>query len=258
MRTWGRACGPQVESCVDVGINSEGLVSAYAPDIAKLKRQEQFHWAHYSSLQNGGVCQELWQTRMQLNPPHSPGVIELIMKSRRGLADTYRRRFSQELYSDFELQQSDLGRMSVGPVRGDVREVVDLAKPLYAWAIESLQVSALRTPLATNGIEFDKQAKQIVLLRTLLKEIIGLPENDAASLVAPLRGLNDLRVIAAHSLNHNFDDAFRKLGVESVPESPRGAWDRLVDHIVAALDSISVELGRDTQRIEKEIISSTG
>ncbi len=243
MRTWGGACGPQVENCVDVGINSEGLVTAYAPDIAKLKRQEQLHWAHYSSLPNGGVCQELWQTRMQLNPPHSPSVIELITKSRRNLADAYRQRFSQELYSDFEPQQADLRRMSVGPVRGDVREVVDLAKPLYTWTVESLQVSALRTPLATNGIEFDKQAKQIVLLRTLLKEIVGLPENDAVSLVDPLRGLNDLRVIAAHSLNHDFDDAFRKLGVESVPESPRDAWDRLVDRIAGALDSISAALG---------------
>lgn len=243
MRTWGRACGPQLESCVDVGMNSEGLVTAFAPDIAKLRRQDQLHWAHYSSLPNGEICQALWQTRMQLNPPQSPSVRELIIKNRRNFADTYRQRFSQELYSDFEPQQGDVRRMSVGPVRGDMQEVINLAKPLYAWTIESLQVSALRTPLATNGIEFDSQAKQFVLLRTLLKKIVGLSENEAASLVAPLRGLNELRVIAAHSLTRDFDDAFRKLGVESVPESPRDAWDCLVDCIGSAIDSISAALG---------------
>jgi hypothetical protein len=53
MRTWGQACGPQPESCVDVGINSKGLATAFAADIARLNPQEQLHWAHYSSLPSG-------------------------------------------------------------------------------------------------------------------------------------------------------------------------------------------------------------
>ena len=97
MRTWGQACSPQTDSRIDVGINLKELVIAFAPDIAKLRPQEQLHWAHYFVLPDGEVCTELFETRMQQNPPHSPGFLDIIAGARTSLQDTCLRRFSGEL-----------------------------------------------------------------------------------------------------------------------------------------------------------------
>jgi len=37
--------------------------------------------------------------------------------------------------------------MNVGPVRGENREVVELAQLLYTWVVESMTIGALRVPM---------------------------------------------------------------------------------------------------------------
>ena len=176
---------------------------------------------------------------MQQNPPHSPGVVDIIAGARTSLQDTYLRRFSGELYGDFELRSSDGDRMSVGPVRGEVREVVDLAKPLYTWTIESMSIAAIRAPLKAAKVTFDPQAKQIVLLRTVLIRIVDMPEPDARALVAPLEVLNGLRVAAAHALPAEINDHYHRLDVTGMPATTRAAWTLLVNHVAEALNKIA-------------------
>lgn len=131
MRHCGAACGPG-DTCIDVGINERELVTAYALDIARLTHSEQQHWAAYSSLPDGEVCWELWETRMRQRPPHAPNVVELVGEARRRLAEAFRQRFGGDLYPDQDLpaRDADARHMNVGPVRGENREVVQLAQPL--------------------------------------------------------------------------------------------------------------------------------
>ncbi len=164
MRTWGSAFGPGYLKGVDVGINSRGLVTAFARDIAVLPPSEQLHWAHYSSLPDGEVCDALFQTRMQNDPPHLPGVVDLDTAARAEFAEAYRLRFGVEVYGGYEPSSHDMARMSVGPVRGEMREVIDLAKTLYTWTTESLRVPALRLPLDAKAVKYDPTWKQIMLL----------------------------------------------------------------------------------------------
>ena len=134
--------------------------------------------------------------------------------------------------------------MSVRPVRGEVREVVDLAKPLYTWTIESMSIAAIRAPLKAAKVDFDPQAKQIVFLRTVLIRIVDMPESDARALVAPLEALNGLRVAAAHALPAELNDHYRRLGVMGMPATTRAAWTLLVDHVAEALNKIAIALAR--------------
>jgi hypothetical protein len=242
MRTWGGAWGPG-DNSVDVGINSKGLITAFAADIADLPVRDQQHWAQYSSLSDGEVCAEMYQTRMQQRPPHSPSVPDLVANARAALTEIFKRKFGAEVYRAAEPLDRDRQRISVGPVRGDLREVVDLAKPLYAWVVESLETKGLRSPLDAKSVQYEKTARQIVLLRTVLTAVAAMPEADVRALIAPLVGLNDLRVASAHSLDHSLDGAFRLLGLPGTPSTPRQAWDGIVDSVVDSLKRIASALG---------------
>jgi hypothetical protein len=243
MRHWGQACGPG-DACVDVGINERELVTAYALDIARLTHSDQQHWASYSSLPDGEICRELWETRMQQRPPHAPNVVELLGLARRRLAEAFRHQFGEDLYPDLDRlpRAADAQHMSVGPVRGEEREVVTLAQPLFAWVVESMSTEALRAPLKQGGIAYEPQARQIVLFRTVLAEVVGVEEGRAQSLVTVLQALNKLRVHAAHSLEGDIAEQYRRMGMPHVPHTPRAAWDGIVEAVVRTLKGVTAVL----------------
>jgi hypothetical protein len=99
MRTWGTAV-----SCpggkVDVGINEDGQVTAFALDIARLSAEEQAYWASYSCFPSGRVCRELFQTRMQLDPPHSPNVLELADEAKKAVESAVQPLAGAPIYRD--------------------------------------------------------------------------------------------------------------------------------------------------------------
>jgi hypothetical protein len=241
MRTWGAAWGPG-DSSIDVGVNSKGLLTALAPDIAKLSVRDQLHWAHHSSLPDGEVCSEMWETRMQQRPPHSPSVPEVIRTARSGLNDAIERRFGETLYVEVELDRRAVQRMSVGPLIKDIREVTELGKTLFAWVVESIDIASLRRALDAAGLAYDPGARQIVLLRTLVAGVANINESDARSLTAPLSGLNELRTAAAHPLHSDFDAALTLFHIDPETASPRDTWDIVVESVAAALHQITVFL----------------
>jgi hypothetical protein len=197
MRNWGVAFLPGDRGRITVGINSQGLVNAFAPEIADLDSSEQAYWASFSSLPSGEICEEMFQTRMQNNPPHSPGITELSREARSQLNVVFINQFSVELFKDIGPSEQELCRLSIGPVSNQYIEVLELAKILYGWVIEAMRIDSLRTALSVLGGTVDKDLRQIKLLeRTLMAK--GLDKTQARSMIAPLVGLNELRIGSAH------------------------------------------------------------
>lgn len=236
MRNWGGASPPGGGS-IDVGINSHGLVNAFAPDIADLSIAEQAYWASSSSLPSGEVCEEMFETRMQCNPPHSPGVTELIRNARSQLNTVFVEKFSFELYTDIKPSAQDLCKLSVGPINRQFSEVLELAEILYKWIVEPMQVASLRTALGGRTKE-NKDWRQIKLLEQLLVAK-GLDEKQARSTTAPLAGLNQLRIGSTHIGSPELEQAFKLMGTEIVPQLPKAAWNWCVDAIAQCLNSIA-------------------
>lgn len=240
MRNWGIASLPGDKGTVDVGINSQGMINAFAPDIADLSIAEQAYWASFSSLPSGEICEEMFQTRMQQNPPHSPGITELIRNARSQLNTTFIENFSTDLYTESQPSPQELCRLSVGPINSQFSEVLELSKILYGWVIETMQIDPLRAPLG-GRTEENKQWGQIKLLNELLVKK-GLETNQARSITNPLRGLNDLRVGSAHIGIPKLEKAFNLMGSEMIPQPSRTAWNWCVDAIAQCLNSIAEAL----------------
>ena len=242
MRNWGIASLPGDRGNIDVGINSQGLVNAFAPDIAKLSISEQSYWASYSSLPSGEVCEELFQTRMQNEPPHSPGVTELIRNCRSQMSTVFKNKFSVDLFMDsIEPNRQNLSRLSIGPILNQYTEVAELAKILYEWVIEPMQIGSLRNAIVILGETVNKDLRQIKLLDKILIAK-GLDETKSRSITAPLVGLNELRIGAAHIGSLDLELSFRLMGASSVPQTPRDGWTFCVDAITLCVAQITANL----------------
>lgn len=238
MRNWGIASVPGGSPGIDVGINSQNLINAFAPDLRKLSSSEQAYWASFSCAPIGEICEEMFQTRMQQRPPHSPGTVELVKTARSRLNQIFKAKFLFDLYDDSELESQPLSHLSVGAVTKNFSELLGLAKLLYKLFIEDMKISALRMALG-DEIEYGADWRQIKLLEELIKLIGSDDDAGVRKLTDPLRGLNKLRVADAHILNANLDRAFSLLGSNKVPETPRYAWIFCVDSIVKCINEIS-------------------
>jgi hypothetical protein len=236
MRNWGTVSFPNEGQSIDVGINSKGLVNAFAPDIAKRNIAEQAYWASYSSVPRGEVCEEMFQTRMQCKPPHSPGAVDLILKVRDELDKVFQEKFSFGIYDEFNPEYLQKCKISVGPVTNDFTETLEITKILYKWLIESMNVESLRKSL-DGKIDYDKDWKQIKLLEELLK-INGVDELLAKSLSDCLRGLNELRVADAHISTTKLEKAFSLMKIDPIPDTPRERWALCFDKIIATFNAM--------------------
>ena len=241
MRNWGIASLPGDRGTVDVGINSHGLVNAFAPDIAKLSIAEQAYWASFSSLPSGEVCEEMFQTRMQLNPPHSPGVIKLVRGARTLLDDVFKKGYRLDLFNPIEPSKLDLSKLSVGPLTNQYAEVLEFARILYGWVIETMQIDSLRACLGTFGQTVDKKMKELKQIKLLEKILIakGLEETQSRSITAPLVGLNKLRIGSAHIGILELETSFQLMGASTTPQTPRVNWNLCVDAVTVCLNSIA-------------------
>jgi len=238
MRNWGTASIPGDRGSIDVGINTKGLITAFAPDIAELNVDEQSYRASFSSLPSGEICDEMFQTRMQLIPPNSLGTIDLILGVRTKLQTIFQERFSVNLYSDYSPNKQEMSRLSVGVIGAQYSEVIDLAKTLYGWLIETMQIDSLRTVLSSCGGNVDRNLRQIKLLENILMAR-GADLSQARSITAPLVGLNDLRIASAHAGNFGLETSIQLMGVQKIPTKPRDGWFACVDAVIASLHSIT-------------------
>ena len=238
MRNWGSASLPGDRGNVDVAINSHGLVNAFAPQIAQMSISEQAYWASFSSLPSGEICEEMFQTRMQQNPPRSPALTEVIESAKADLDSVFQGLFSVPLFSSTSPSNQDLGKLSVGPVSSGEGEFLELTKVLFGWTIETMKIDSLRAALTKIGGAVDNRLRQIKLLERILAAK-NLDEVQARLITSPLVGLNELRLGSAHIGTVKFEQAFQLIGSSQMPSRPRARWGVCIDAVAQSLHSVA-------------------
>lgn len=239
MRQWGAATTPMNVS-VDVGVNEQQIVTAFAPDIADLPVTDQAYWSSFSVVPSGGVCWELFQTRMQQQPPHSPSIPELITAAVDALNTAFKERYGHDLYRVRHQQLPSRRHMSVGPVTENIQEFLGLAKVLYKVAVEEIDEKSITAALSPeHAPKKDENVKSIALLERLLVAS-GRDSADVRAITNRLRALNKIRIIEAHVLSA--DDLlkeFKVWGVTALPDSRRTMWHMAVDAVTQALHELA-------------------
>lgn len=237
MRKWGRATNPRRQG-IDVGLNSEGLITAFAPDIAKLPSSEQAYWSSYSAIPVGEVCEELFQTRMMLNPPDSLGVLDLIYNIKKKIDKKFESLTGEKIYKEKEPEKKELFSLTVGPLHDNYADLVFLAKILYQWTIESMQIKILKKAVK-DALKDEPKAHQIRYLEEVLIQKANLTSEDAKDVVFPLRGLNSLRQMDAHLRSEReIKKALNQIGISEISSHKWRVWDSIVDNIVSCFKEI--------------------
>lgn len=237
MRQWGAAADPRQNS-VDVGLNSRGLLTAYGPDIAKLARDDQAYWASYSAVPDGEICDELFQTRMQQSPPHSPSVIDLLQDARESIGTSFRSAFGADLFRAFDPLDREKQHMSVGPILKQDKELAELVQSVYDWLIDSMDFETLRQALQKRAAPFDADWRQLKLLEQLLASYPRIGPDRAHDMVQPLHLVRTLRVMRSHPQDRGVEDIFLRFDLNVEPFRHRAAWDALVDVVSGTLRGI--------------------
>jgi hypothetical protein len=239
MRQWGIASTPMNKS-VDVGVNDEQIVTAFAPDIADLPAHDQAYWASFTVVPSGGICRELFETRMMLRPPHSPSLPEIIEEAIGHLDATFKDRFGKSLYRTTHDLLPSHRHISVGPVTENVKEFLELAKTLYAITVEDFDEKTIKHCLPPEQRpQKGEVLRSIALLERLLVSR-GHESAEVRPVIDRLRALNRLRVIDAHLLStEDVAKEFEFWGVSSPPKSRRAMWHTAVDAIANTLHEIA-------------------
>ena len=242
MRRWGVASHPGGKT-VDVGVNSQGYLTAFAPDLRELAPRDQTYWSSYSSRPVGEVCEELYQTRMMNEPPDSPGVYALIDAALTSLDSRFKEKYGQTLIKPDKPPGSQLAALTVGPLHDSHEELFPLCKVLFELTVERMNISSLRLPLDSAAVQYDKEKdRQITLLELLCRDVLKCSAGGSALVTGPLRGLNILRQSDAHLGTADMAKAFSRLGFHGVPHSPITAWDTIVNAVAGALARASALL----------------
>lgn len=237
MRTWGRAHTPGAVHSIDVGINSQGLVNAFAKDLADQRPSEQEYWASFSITPSGDVCKEMFRTNMLCDPPDSISLFEQVSREVKRLIERTREQYGEPFHSCVDPTDKEIDRLTVGPLTRQWSEVCDLAKILYGWTIDRMSVRNIRRAIG-GRIPTEDNWGQIKLLESLLVAS-GMSEEQAKTAIAPLKGLNILRVAAAHLGTADLTKAFGLLGIGAAPACPRDGWTRCVESVASAIGAVA-------------------
>jgi hypothetical protein len=94
---------------------------------------------------------------MQQNPPNSPGLTETVEVSMSKLSEAFQRICPQQLFSGAVPSKENLRKLSVGPITDRDDEVLELAKTLFGWVIETMQANSLCATLTVTAASVDKK-----------------------------------------------------------------------------------------------------
>lgn len=217
---------------VHFGMNGLGLINAYAKDIVLLPDWQQRAWAAHNTGPEGGVSEELLASQARAQPASTQAPEDFLLKGLQLLHD-----LSEEKLGESVLRQH--GRMPEIAARCHRFRAVDanglyaLAKDLARLTADLIDVAAVRRLLS---LPKDDSLGSLKLLEQLLATRI--PDDEARSLLSPLVGIYELRLVDAHLPSNDVEEALMLAGVDpEIPTVLQGL--HLMDSCVSAIDAIA-------------------
>ncbi|MDP1027761.1 hypothetical protein Q5H91_11090 [Sphingomonas sp. KR1UV-12] len=223
------------------GVNTLGLVTIFAKDIAKLDGWEQRVWAAHSTPLDGGVAGELWDTQMNCRPADTVAPETRLESALNGLNEAFQTRFGVPLLREHGSVAGILKRTHrFRAVEHD--GLLALAKELNRLLMERLDLDALRGA-ASIGKE---KLGTLKALERLLERTLG--QVDARTMMAPLFGINDLRNADAHLGSSQLESGLDRARVDHRHANPVEQGCQLLEAFVATVGDITIVISRDAEQ----------
>jgi hypothetical protein len=221
---------------VHFGVNRLGLITVFAKDIGGLQAWEQRLWSAHNVTPDGGVSRELFAAQMEVNPAATVAPeIELPVEIR-NIDMAFRARHGAALLRDHD-SVPQLLRRAHRFVAAEPDGLLELAKELTRLFAERVDVEAVAA-----AISLPKANKKLGSLKALEKLVAHhRSEGEAATMLAPLFGIYDLRLADAHLGSGKIASGKARAGVnDSQPAAMQGR--QLIRSFVDTLRAITAAL----------------
>jgi hypothetical protein len=229
------ACSPDYS--VNFGVNSLGLVTAYAKDVVWLPEWQQKIWSGFNVGPDGKVSSELLAAQAG-GEPCSSLAPEAYIKD----GFDYLQKVAVEALGIAILRKHDEFDSIIGNCHRfralNKNGLFELAKDLSRLTADSLQVEELRKIVQPPKTENWGSLKS-------LEKMLALKWGDerARGALSPLFGVYELRLADAHLPTEQLDESLKKVGVDAgAPNVHQGL--QLLHSFVTAIHSIGVAIER--------------
>lgn len=197
------------DSSVHFGLNSQGLISVYAYDIAKLPYWQREIWVGHNCPPNDGVSKELLKIQIECAPVRSSAPEKVISLVINHFDSLFRKQYSLPVLQGSNEAESLVKLIDRFRVNDD-GSLESLAKNLVKFTLERISKRSLRQSIGEPKLD----CGSIGLLERLLAKNHGV--KDCQRLVNPLRDLNRLQQLDSHlrSENTNIEGLYQSLGID--------------------------------------------
>jgi hypothetical protein len=185
---------------VHFGVNSLGLVNAYAKDVALLPEWLQRIWAGFNVSPEGKVSAELFSAQGQGVPARTQAPEQYLGVGIRFLNESFEQRFGIPLFH----HDTPDGLKLCHRFRAiNAPGLYGLAKDLVRAVVENIDTSALHKIVAPPKKEKWGSLKS---LEQVLATVVG--KKNAYIALGPLHGIYNLRLADAHISSNDLDEAY--------------------------------------------------
>lgn len=228
-------CSPDYS--VHFGVNSLGLVTVYAKDVALLPEWQQRLWAGFNVSPEGGVSEELFAAQAEGNPADTQSPEEFLPKAIELINRIGTEKFGFPLFREHEQFRAVIARAhrfrSI-----DKNGFFSLAKDLARVTSDTIDASALQK------IAPPPKGEKWGSLKSLENVVaLHVGKTSAYSLLGPLHGIYNLRHADAHLAGSDLDAAFTLVGVDQKSPFVSQGY-QLLHSCVSALHAIAEVLGQ--------------
>ena len=193
---------------VHFGVNSSGLVNAYAKDVAELPGWLQRIWAGHNVRPEGGVAEELLDSQVRADPAGTQAPEDFLERGLMRFEEVTRKKLAPGVLRSHDKVDSLL--KAAHRFRAvDEAGLLALAKDLTRLIADRIDAGVLQTVVQPP------EGQAWGSLKSLEKVVASKIEpRRARSMLTPLVGVYELRLADAHLPSAEYREAFEMAGVD--------------------------------------------
>lgn len=220
---------------VHFGVNRLGLITVFAKDIGQLKPWEQRIWAAHNVTPDGGVSEELFAAQMMVTPAATVAPERSLATSIDVLDAAFRAKHGAPLLRGHDSLPAILKRANRF-LAAETGGLPGLSKELTRLFAERVDVDAIVAALPLTLAKGERKPGSLKAVEKLAAK--HGTAADAATIMAPLFGIYDLRLADAHLGDGMVASGKSRAGViDTDPPAMQGR--QLIQSFVDALQAVT-------------------
>jgi len=217
---------------IHFGVNSVGLITVYAEDIASLSEWERKLWAGHNVTPEGGVSTELLSAQVNVEVAETQAPEAFFAPVLQQVDQAFEQKYGKRLFRTHESHSEISSR--IHRFRSlEKAGFFELAKDITRLTADLIDIDAVRTAL---GVGKDDKRGSLKLLQSVLA--LTVRDEIARNLMSPIFATYELRLADAHLPKSELAEALGMLRI-GANDTPLEKGFKLIHAVVSAWNTVN-------------------